>query len=187
MAPIDLDAGYHASVSRHRARFEELIPELDDSGVAIGVQNHSGDFVGSAIGLHQLIGSYEPRHVCTVFEMAHCALVGEPVHIAVDILRTHITRLVNFKSAYRRRMNGPEDTARYKVYWTTHRHAAYDWTELADALTGIGYHGVYCLPAEYSAPSGVGHRLEDDVLPYLSADLTRLNELVPGQIGPQSD
>jgi hypothetical protein len=98
--------------------------------------------------------------------------------MAVDIVKDRLNGLVNFKSAFHRRANGPEDEAIYQVRWTTHRHSGYSWRELVGVLTGIGYSGAFCLPAEYSKPVGDGQRMGDDVLPYLRSDIRFLKEIM---------
>lgn len=181
MAPIDLTIGYLASVDRHRRRLNALLPALARHGVAIGVQNHYGNFVGSAVGLLHLLQDYDPRQVCAVLDAAHCAVDGEPVAMAVDILKDRIPLLVNFKSAYHARVTQPEDEAVFKVKWTTHRHGGYSWAEFARCLKAIGFAGNVCLPAEYSDPEGVGQRMGDSILSYLTEDLTHLRGLFPTQ------
>ncbi|WP_051328746.1 sugar phosphate isomerase/epimerase family protein [Geminicoccus roseus] len=177
-APIDLSVGYLASVDAYRRKFDALLPALERCGVAIGVQNHYGVHVGSAVGLLHMIGKYDPGQVCAVLDMAHCAVDGEPVAMAVDIVKDRLNGLVNFKSAFHHRVNGPEDEAVYKVHWTTHQHAGYSWRELVAALKNISYAGAFCLPAEYSSPAGKGQRMGDDVLPYLRADIAFLRGLM---------
>ncbi|MBX3538003.1 MAG: TIM barrel protein [Chelatococcus sp.] len=177
MAPIDMQIGYHKAIEDHQRGFDALLPALDQYNVTIGVQNHYGFFVGSSTGLLHLLGKYEPRHICAVLDMAHCALDGEPVSLAVDIIKDHLHGLVNFKSAYRARVNGLEDEAVFKVRWTTHRHGGYSWREFAECLRGIGFRGAICLPAEYSNPAGGPQRMGDDVLPYLRKDLAHLRDL----------
>ncbi|MGI9437305.1 MAG: sugar phosphate isomerase/epimerase family protein [Geminicoccaceae bacterium] len=176
--PIDMSIGYLATIERYRREFDEVLPALDRFGVTIGVQNHSGTHVASAIGMLHLIEHYDPKHVCAVLDMAHCAVDGEPTAMAVDIVKDRLHGLVNFKSAYHRRTNGPEDEAIYKVHWTTHRHAGYSWREFASCLRAIGFSGTYCLPAEYSHPSGKGQRMGDDVMPYLREDVAHLRILL---------
>jgi sugar phosphate isomerase/epimerase len=178
MAPIDMKAGYAPSIERYQRRFDELVPLLERHGVTIGVQNHYGFFVGSAVGLLHLLWKYEPRHVCAVLDMAHCALDGEPPAMAVDILKGRLHGQVNFKSAYRARVSAPEDDAVYKVKWTTHQHGGYSWRELAESLKAAHFSGTYCLPAEYTDPAGKPQRMGDDVIPYLKSDLVHLRSLV---------
>lgn len=177
-ARVDMGLGYHASVARHQRQMEELVPLLEDAGTALGVQNHANDFVGSAIGLHQMLQPFEPRHAFAVLDFAHCAMDGEPVDMAVNIVRPYLTRLVNFKSAIRMRTNGPEEIARYRIHWSTHQHSTYDWGEAVSALQQVGYAGDYCLPAEYTHPSGQGHRMGDEVLACLRDDLARIRALL---------
>jgi sugar phosphate isomerase/epimerase len=178
MAPIDLSLGYVRSIENYRRHFDALLPTLDRHGVAIGVQNHYGCFVGSAVGLLHLIEKYDPRHVCAVLDMAHCAVDGEPTAMAVDIVKDKLQHQVNFKSAYHARVNGPEDEAVYKVKWTTHQHGGYSWREFVDCLKKVGFTGTLCLPAEYSDPAGRPQRMGDDVIPYLKEDLAHLRSLV---------
>ncbi len=125
MAPIDMAVGYPVSVDGFQRHYDRMRPHLDRHRVTIGVQNHYGYFVGSAAGLMQLMSRYDPSQVCAVLDMAHCGVAGEPTDMAVDIAASHLTRLVNFKSAFRQRLNGPEEAARYRVHWTAHQHGAY--------------------------------------------------------------
>jgi sugar phosphate isomerase/epimerase len=184
MAPIDMRLGYLGTVTKLQRELDALLPALDRHGVTIGVQNHYGFHVGSAVGLLHLLQPFEPRHVCAVLDMAHCAVDGEPVAMAVDILKGHLHGLVNFKSAYHARVSNPEDEAVYAVKWTTHRHGGYSWREFAAALRAIGYAGTYCLPAEYSDPLGKPQRMGDDVLPYLRRDLAHLKAILAEQASP---
>ncbi len=111
MVGIDLSkARYADTIAEHRARYDELIPLLESSGVRIGVQNHSGNCVGSAIGLFHLMERYDVlAHVCAILDMAHCGIAGEPIELSVDLLWERIPNLANFKNAYRERINGPEE------------------------------------------------------------------------------
>jgi sugar phosphate isomerase/epimerase len=174
---VDPAVGFRATVDDHRRRFDALLPALERHGVAIGVQNHSGAQIGSAAGVLHLIEKYDPKHVCAVLDMAHCGVAGEPTALAVDILAGRL-RLANFKSAYQRRLTAPEEDAVYKVHWTTHQHAAYSWRDFVQALRKTGFTGPFCLPAEYTHPSGKGQRMGDEVLPFLRDDIAYLKGLI---------
>lgn len=178
-AGIDMTKGYRAEVDRYRRCFDALLPALERHGVAIGVQNHYGFHVASAVGLAHLLEGYDPKQVCGVLDMGHCAVDGEPVAMAVDIVRPHLNGMVNFKSAMHLRANGPEVPAEYVVHWTTHNHGGYNWRELVSALHGIGFDGTFCMPVEYSVQAGIkGQRMGDDVLPFARHDLAHLQSLV---------
>ena len=179
MVSIDLKkAGYAQTIAQNRARWDELIPLLDRTGVRIGVQNHSGSAIGSAIGLFHVMERYDPRHVCAILDMAHCGVAGEPTDLSVDLLWDRMPNLVNFKNAYRERVNGPEEAeALYRTHWTTGRHGAYSWSELVAELKRRDFKGWFVLPGEYSDPKGQPQRMGDDVLPFLSEDVTYLRGL----------
>ena len=180
MVHIDLDkAGYAETLDAHRRIWDGLVPVLADSGVAIGVQNHAGEAVGSAIGLYHLIEKYDPAQVCAILDMAHCGIAGEPTALCVDLLFERMNGLVNFKAAYRERTNGPEETeADYRTHWTTANHGAFKWSELVAELKKRNYTGAYCLPGEYSDPAGAPQLMGDAVIPYLKHDVAFLKALL---------
>ncbi|MEO1018391.1 MAG: TIM barrel protein, partial [Pseudomonadota bacterium] len=179
MCRIDPKLGFTRTIEDYHRTFEGLIPALERANVTIGVQNHSGYFIGSAAGMLYLLDRYDPKHVCAVLDMAHCAVAGEPVELAVDILWSRLNGLVNFKSAYQHRVNGPEEPeAKFKIRWTSCHHAAYSWREFFNALMARGFSGTICLPTEYSDPEGKPQRMGDDVMYYLREDLAYLGALI---------
>jgi sugar phosphate isomerase/epimerase len=180
MVGIDLrKAGYAETIAQHRRLWDSLLPVLDKTGVTIGIQNHSGANVGSAIGLYHLMEKYDPKHVCAVLDMAHSAIAGEPTDLAVDLLWPRLRGLLNFKGAFRERVNGPEEIeAEYRTHWTTAAHAGYSWRGLVENVLARGFKGTFCLPAEYSDPAGTPQRMGDDVLPYLQRDVAYLKSLL---------
>lgn len=182
MAPIDPGEGFAVALDRYRRSYSDLIPLLDASGVTIGVQNHFGNFIGSAVGLLHLIEPFEPMHVAGVLDMAHCSVAGEPIDLAVDILKGRLCPLVNFKSAYMQRVSGDDALeARYAVRWGTYRQAAYSWRALIEALGRAGFKGAFCLPLEYSDSAGQD-ALADTVLPSARQDIAYLRQHLVARI-----
>ncbi|HEX6971492.1 MAG TPA: sugar phosphate isomerase/epimerase family protein [Limnochordia bacterium] len=176
---IDLSVGYRASVDRIRAHFERLLPALGRHGVRIGLQNHAGLSIGSAVGLMDAIGSFDPQYIGAVLDVAHCGLDGEPEEMAIDIVWSHLC-LVNLKNAFRRRVNGPEaDEAVWRVHWTTGRHGFVSWRKTLEVLKKRGYAGALCLTAEYSRPEG-GDLVEEAVEPLIAADIAYVRSLTEG-------
>jgi len=175
---IDMGLGYLESERRLRERYDALIPCLEQHGVAIGVQNHCDYCVGSAIGIMHLIEQYDPAQICAVLDPAHCAVDGEPEDMAIDICWSHL-RLVNFKSAFHRRVNGPEEVeARYAIHWTTCHHSGFSWAKAVRTLRERGYGGDFCLPAEYTSLEGGGQLMGDDVIRPLQVDLAYMRQLL---------
>ncbi len=175
---VDRELGYHGTVARLQQEWERLIPALQRHGVKIGLQNHSGAYIGSAIGLWHAIGRFDPRHVGAVLDVAHCALAGEPEEVALDIVWSHLC-LVNLKNAFRMRLNGPEREAQWRVYWTTGRHGYASWRKTLRYLHERGYRGPLCLTAEYSDPRG-GALTGDAVDPLIADDLAYVRSLLAG-------
>jgi sugar phosphate isomerase/epimerase len=175
---IDMKIGYRATEEKIRAQFDALLPALKKHKVAIGVQNHFGFMVGSAIGVMHLIERYDPRYVCAVLDPAHCALDGEPEAMALDIVLSHLG-LVNFKSGSRRPVNGPgREETQWQVTWTTAQQAGYSWRTMVRCLRERGYKGDLCLSAEYSNPKGQGALAGDATTALLKQDIAYIKKLL---------
>jgi len=161
MARIEED-GYLASVARTQAAYDALLPLLDRYGVRIGVQNHCDRWVCNAMGLCHLIGKYDPKHICAVWDAAHNALNGEDPKMALDIVWSHLG-MVNLKNAIWQRTNGPEaEVAQWRHYWTSGRHGLASWPRVAAELKRRGYEGTICLTAEYSEDA-VDRLIREDI------------------------
>lgn len=172
MAPIDPAAGYRESELALRRQYDAVLPLLRKHGVAIGVQNHSGAWIGSAIGIMHLIEGYDPKLVGIVLDPAHCGLAGEPDAMAIDVAWPRLL-LVNLKSGYWRRTAGPETLdAPWRWYFTTGGQGISLWRTVAAELRKRGYAGDLCLSAEYSASEDEDEpRYGDEVVPLITQDL----------------
>lgn len=153
------DAERHA-----RDLLDAALPFCQQYGVRIGVQNHSGHWVGgSAMGLYHLLKDYDVAHVGAVWDPAHNALAGEPPEIAVDVLRPYLLS-VNLKNGFRRRTNGPEASdAAWKIHWTSGRHGVASWARVAELLHAVAYTGPLSMFAEYSDESELDRLVVDDL------------------------
>ncbi len=163
MAPVGPE-GYLAAERRLQEEYDALVPLLDRYGVTLGVQNHCGRWVTSAIGLRRLVEKYDPRHVAAVWDPAHCALDGELPELAADILSSHLC-MVNLKNACWRRRAAPPGSGivEWEHYWTTGREGLASWPDVAAELRKRHYRGVVCLSAQYSDEQSVDRFLAEDV------------------------
>ena len=160
---IDMDIGYFESIKRIQKRYDELIPNLKDNNVSIGVQNHCDYEIGSAIGVMHFIEKYDPKQVGIVLDLAHCRLDGEPEDLAIDIAWSHLL-LVNLKSGFRQRSDGPEiKDAPWNVYWTTGGQGIVNWAKSIEELGRRGYSGDYCLTAEYAQHDRAAQFIVEDI------------------------
>ncbi|MCP4400962.1 MAG: sugar phosphate isomerase/epimerase [bacterium] len=152
MARVNPELNYRETEMNFRKEFDGCLPALEEAGVALGVQNHAGNFIGSAIGILRLVEQYDPKQIGIVLDLAHCSLAGEPVPIALDIAWSHLL-LVNLKNGYWQRIGESEiGEARWKNYWTGSKDGLTSWHEAAVELTRRKYQGDICITAEYSAP-----------------------------------
>jgi sugar phosphate isomerase/epimerase len=152
-----------AQLERVQREYDTLVPLLDRYGVTLGVQNHCSFFVANAMGLHHVIGRYDPKHVAAVWDAAHNALEGEQPEIAIDILWPHL-RMVNLKNAYRERTGTDEHGQTcWRVRWCGGREGLASWTRVAAELKRRGYRGVICLCAEYDDEDHVGELIAEDL------------------------
>jgi sugar phosphate isomerase/epimerase len=163
MVQIPPECGYLEQVARVQRQFDQLLHQLDSSGVRLGVQNHSDRFVSNASGLRHFLEPFDPRHVCAVWDPAHCALDGELPELAIDIVWSQLG-MVNLKNVFWQRTNGPEaELARYEHYWTSGRQGLCSWPTVVRLLRERGYEGVVCLPAEYTDDSAVDRLIAADL------------------------
>lgn len=176
---IDLTIGYQESVRLVQEKYSALLPALARHNVKIGLQNHCNRMIGSAIGVMHAIGEFDPAQVGAVLDVAHCGLSGEPEDMALDIVWSHLC-MVNLKSAFRMRTNGPEaEDARWRIYWTTGRHGFVSWRNTARLLQERGYDGPICLTAEYSNREGQGDLSGEAVDPLIAEDVAYAKSLFP--------
>lgn len=163
---VDIPEGvdYLEHEARLQRDFDRLVPILDQYGVTIGIQNHSGRYLANAMGIRHLIERYDRKHVGAVLDPAHCALNGEIPELALDIVWSHLC-MVNFKNVYRRRTNGPEaPVAAYEHYWTSGSQGLSSWAGVAHELQRRGYRGPVCLSAEYSDVTAVDRLIAADLV-----------------------
>ena len=149
MVPIGAE-GYLATEARTRRDLEALVPQLEQGGVRIGIQNHYGRYVCHALGLRRLCEPFDPRHVGAVWDAAHNALNGEEPEQAIEVVWDHLA-MVNLKNAFWQSASGPEKApTEWRPYWTDGPHGLASWPRVAAELKRRQYAGVICLTAEYS-------------------------------------
>lgn len=164
MAPFDRAQGFFAGADELRRKLHSLEPLCEKYGVTIGVQHHYGFGVFNTMELRYLLRDFDPRYVAAIWDAAHSALSGEIPQQALEIIYDKLC-LVNLKTAYQRRINGPEaEQARFAPYFTTARNGQAAWKDAADYLLSRGYAGDICMPAEYTDEANVEAYIAQDVV-----------------------
>ena len=147
-----------------RSRLEGLMPALERCGVTLGIQNHYGpNSVCNAGGLRSLLDGLPRAMVAAVWDAGHSGLEGEQPEMALDLVWPHLC-MVNLKSAFWRRVNGPEEAqAAWEPYWTTGRHGRAEWPRVAAELKRRSFAGPICLTAEYTCEEAVDRLIVEDL------------------------
>ncbi len=156
---------YQDGAARLTRDWGSLVPTLDECGVAIGVQNHSGRFVPvHAFGQAELLKNFDPRHVCAVWDAAHNALEGESVEMALDLICGPHLKMVNLKNGFKERVeDGPMGQAQWKTRWVDGKSGFANWPRVAEELTRRAWGGVLCLSAEYRDTANVDTLIQADL------------------------
>jgi sugar phosphate isomerase/epimerase len=162
---VGKEEGYMAGMARLQREYDVLAPLLAKHGVTLGIQNHIGNHdVCNALGLRYLIGKYDPKQIAAVWDAGHNGLEGEPPETALDVVWSHLC-MVNLKSAFWERTNGPEaEIAEWRAYWTTGRQGRANWPRVIAELKRRDYTGTVCLTAEYTNATGATRLLEGEAV-----------------------
>jgi sugar phosphate isomerase/epimerase len=170
MARFDGSKRYMEAEDSQLRELEAILPMSEKYGVMIGVQHHYGNGVSGAMELRHLLERIGTPHIRAIWDAAHSALAGETPGKALSILWDYLC-LVNLKTAFYRRVNGPEaGTAVFEPYFTRAPYGNISWEEAVSFLREMGYEGTICMPAEYTD--------EQCVAGYISQDLRYAKDLV---------
>ena len=160
---MDRGLGFHENIREIRRKYDAIVPYCEKYGVTLGVQMHCGDAISNSAETYLLLKDYDPRYIAAVWDSGHSGLAGTEPGFAIDTLWDMLC-MVNFKAAYRHRINGPEQApAAWNVRWTTGKNACGSWDEAVAHLKKRDYGGVLCLPAEYDDEQNVERYAREDL------------------------
>jgi sugar phosphate isomerase/epimerase len=130
----------------HLEGFQELSARY---GVQTVVHNHSGHRMGlNASAVMHLVHGFDPRHVGVYADPGHLSIVGEPIDMALTIVRDYLS-VLSFKDLRRQRV--VQDG---QVRWSTRvvplGQGYGDWPTLLRTLKALPYDGPVSFHSEYS-------------------------------------
>ncbi len=161
---MDGKLGFKKNIEVIRRTYDAVLPYCEKYGVTLGVQMHCGESISNSAETYILLKDYDPRYIAAVWDSGHSGLAGNDPRIALDLVWDQLC-MVNFKAAYRYRVNGPEAAeAAWNEYWTTGRHACGSWKMAADYLKERGYEGIVCMPAEYTDEANTEEYAKEDLI-----------------------
>ena len=176
MLKLDPELGYHASVQQFRDDCLALKSTIQGTQVKIGLQNHCGHFVGSAIGLMEAIAPL-PDYVVAVLDLAHTALAGELEPYALEIAKPRLA-MVNLKNAtYVPGERNEHGEMVWTHSWVQGKDGLTSWSLVVDLLNKHNYTGPICLTAEYKNDQGQPVT-EEATIPWIRKDLDFLKSLL---------
>jgi sugar phosphate isomerase/epimerase len=165
------EGGYWATVDRIRKRLEGFERLAKKHGVKVCVHNHSGSTMGlNSCAVMNLVKGFDPKHVGVFADPGHLSLVGEPLPMALDIVKDYLSILA-FKDVLRERtVSGGKPGWQLKVVRLGQGFV--DWTTLLTLLKKMAYNGPVSFHSEYSGEP------EDTVIDLARIDVRFINGLL---------
>lgn len=96
--------GYWATVDRIRKKLDVFQRLAEKHGVKVCVHNHSGSTMGlNSSSVMNLVKGFDPKYVGVFFDPGHLSIVGEPLPMALDIVKEYLS-IFAFKDVVRERI-----------------------------------------------------------------------------------
>lgn len=143
------DMRYWEEVDRVRSLLEGFQELSEKSGVQTVVHNHSGRSMGlNSSSVMNLVKGFDPKHVGVFADAGHLSVCGEPIDMALDIVRDYLA-LIAFKDLMRERrvQNGK---ASWQVRVVPLGSGFVEWETLLSTLKAMKFDGVVTMHSEYS-------------------------------------
>ena len=132
-------------VREYVAGFEDLSKEY---GVQTVVHNHSGKSMGlNACAAMNVVKGFDPQYIGVFADPGHLALCGEPIEMALDIVREYLS-VVAFKDLIWQRPLGTQGSPKSSV--VRMGQGLVDWPGVIRALQAVQFSGPVCFHSEYS-------------------------------------
>jgi len=140
--------GYWPQVDAIRDALDGFQRLAEKHGVRVAVHTHSGHFFGlNAAGVMHLVRDFDPRFVGVYLDPGHLAMNGEPIAMAVDMVKAYLCLVAIKDMLY---VRGEKDG---QVTWSRTlvplREGLVDWPQVVSALREAGYGGPLTFHSEY--------------------------------------
>ena len=137
------DGGYWTQVDGIRKLLEGFAKLSEQYGPRTCIHNHSGTSMGlNSCAVMNLVKGFDARHVGVFSDTGHLSIVGEPIDMALDIVRSHLA-VIAFKDLARSPgMRGGKVVRMGKGF--------VDWETAVRTLETISFSGPVSFHSEYS-------------------------------------
>ncbi|MXV78480.1 TIM barrel protein [Candidatus Poribacteria bacterium] len=137
------NGGYWTQVDAIRNQLEGFSKLSEQYGPRTCIHNHSGTSMGlNSCAVMNLVKGFDPQHVGVFADTGHLSIVGEPINMALDIVRSHLA-VIAFKDLARTPgMRGGKVVRMGKGF--------VDWETTLNTLKSMEYSGPVSFHSEYS-------------------------------------
>jgi sugar phosphate isomerase/epimerase len=174
--------GYGKTVEKIRNLLEEFVKLARRHEVKVLIHNHSGGTMGlNSSSVMNLVKGFDPRYVGVFTDVGHLSLVGEPLPMALDMVKEYMSA-VAVKDLIRERVL-IEGKRQWQLRVVPLREGFVDWRALIRLLPEMQFTGPISVHSEYSEydPETVVDQTRIDI-----RFLRKLIEEVPLEMGEKS-
>lgn len=142
-ANTDSENDYWAQVDAIRKQLDGFAKFSEQYGPRTCIHNHSGTSMGlNSCAVMNLVKGFDAQHVGVFADTGHLSIVGEPINMALDIVKSHLA-VIAFKDLARSPgMRGGTVVRMGKGF--------VDWETAVNTLQAIGFSGPVSFHSEYS-------------------------------------
>ena len=134
--------GYWDLVDTIRKELEKFSRLSEKYGPRTCIHNHSGRSMGlNSSAVMNLVKGFDPRHVGVFADTGHLSICGEPIEMALDIVRKYVS-VIAFKDLVRR----PGDRSVQVVRMST---GFVDWKTTLKTVKAMDFNGPVSFHSEY--------------------------------------
>jgi sugar phosphate isomerase/epimerase len=160
---LDLKLGFIGAVDQAKKKLEPSVALAEKYGVTIGIQNHYGPMINTAMELRYFLEGYPKNLVGAIWDSASSCLAGEEHEQALSLIVDKLV-MVNLKNAYYIRSStydSPE--GKYDRVICSGRQGMARWPVILSYLAAAGYKGPLCLAHEYNDQNRLLELLKEDL------------------------
>jgi sugar phosphate isomerase/epimerase len=141
--------GYWKTIEKIRKKIEKFLKLCEKYNVKILVHNHSGGTMGlNSSSVMNIVKGFNPKYIGVFLDPGHLSLVGEPLPMAVDIVKDYLSA-VAVKDIIRERIfiNGKR---KWQMRIVPLGEGFVDWETLIKLLIEMKFDGPISIHSEYS-------------------------------------
>ncbi|KPL12215.1 hypothetical protein AMJ85_01610 [candidate division BRC1 bacterium SM23_51] len=162
---------YWPGVEAIRSDLKEFERMGRDFGVCTVIHTHSGSYYGcNGSAAMQLVRGFDRKFVAIYIDPAHLMLSGEPLDLALAIVRDYLA-VVAVKNGLYVKTGQSGVVADWEREWSLLHEGLVDWPEAIALLKEVGYDGPLSLHGEYSGPED-----RKSILERVARDITFLRK-----------